>query len=354
VGEQNIVTTPKIIPHSKPWITNEDSVRVDVALRSGMIARGEMVDEFEKSVCNYLGVESAVATSSGTAALVFALQVLGVGIGSEVILPTYVCGSVLKAVVSVGATPVICDVGPNWVMTRKQVEPVVTSHTAAIVAVHIFGIAVDIPEIQSLGIPVIEDACQAFGLQVNGVLAGAIGELGVLSFHATKCLTTAEGGMLVGSNSRMDKAMKQKHVGAINALPYAIAPLSDFQAVLGISQLERYEDFLERRNTIMEKYFDAFSDVEFIKLPAGDIDFLFRFPLRINVRSEEFQTKIAKSNVHIRKGVDSLLHRELGLSDSNYPNAIKAYNETISIPFYPALSDAECDEVIKVIRDVFE
>lgn len=322
-------------------------------LRSGMIAHGDLVEKFENSIIQYLNLESGIATANGTAALVLALQVLGVGKNSEVILPTYVCRNVLQAVVTVGATPRICDVGPNWVMTFNEVEPLISKKTAAIIAVHIFGLPVDVQSLQLFCVPVIEDACQAFGLNINGVPAGGTGDIGLFSFHATKCLTTAEGGMLVSSNSQLMKEAKLKRDGVGRIAAQTTAPLSDLQAALGLSQLARYDSFLNLRRKLKLKYFEALNCVAAFQLPDNDIEFFFRYPLRVQTSPEVLQAKIAEYGIHIRKGVDQLLHRELGLSDRNYPNAVKALNQTISIPFYPALSDDSCESVINNLIGIF-
>lgn len=343
-----------MIPHSKPWITEEDRNSVMAVLQSGMIAQGELVETFENSVSQYLNLESAIATASGTEALVLALQVLGVGKKSEVILPTYVCRNVLQAVVKIGATPCICDVGPNWVMTFNEVEPLLSKKTAAIIAVHIFGLPVDVQSLQSFGVPVIEDACQAFGLNVNGVSAGGTGDIGLFSFHATKCFTTAEGGMLVSNNSQLMKEAKQKRDGDGRIAAQATASLSDLQAALGLSQLARYDSFLDLRRKLKLKYFEALNCVAAFQLPDNDIEFFFRYPMRVPTSPDVLQAKLAECGIHIRKGVDQLLHREQGLSDRNYPSAVKALNQTISIPFYPALSDDSCEFVINNLIGIFK
>jgi perosamine synthetase len=231
MGQQHHMTPVSIaISHSKPWITEEDQHAVNTVLRSGMIAQGAMATEFENSVSTYLDVKAGVATASGTSALVLGLKALDISRDSEVIVPSYVCQNVLEAVITVGAVPVICDVGRDWVVTIKEIEPLITKHTAAIIAVHIFGLASDVSAIQSFGIPVIEDACQAFGLKVNGVPAGGLGDIGLLSFHATKCLTTAEGGMLVSNNSDLISRAKRLRDGDVPVGVRVPAPFSDVQA----------------------------------------------------------------------------------------------------------------------------
>ena len=317
-----------------------------------MIAQGALVEEFEYSVGSYLRLGFGVATSSGTAALVLALQILGIGRGAEVILPTYVCRSVLEAVMTVGATPKICDVGHNWVMTSDEVERFVSDRTAAIIAVHIFGIPVDVESLKDFEVPVIEDACQALGMKVNGVPAGGLGDLGILSFHATKCLTTAEGGMVVSNNNQLIADARRRRDGTNGIAERTPTPLSDLQAALGLSQLSRYDQFLERRRKLRSLYTQAFQSSDVVELLDSDTDFLFRFPLRVKTPFKVLQAKMRERNVAIRQGVDQLLHRDMGMADGSYPNAVKAFEHTASIPFYPALCEQECKDVAEALIEV--
>lgn len=343
-----------VISHSKPWIAEGDIDAVCQVLQGGMIAQGELVQKFEDSICNYLKIESGVATASGTSALVLAIKALDISKNSEVILPTYVCRSVLDAVVTVGATPVVCDIGQDWIMTIDEVEPLVTHNTSAIIAVHTFGFAVDIQLMQSLGIPVIEDACQAFGLEINGVQAGGVGDIGILSFQATKCIATGEGGMVVSNNKQLMGRAKEIRDGRKGITIRVAAPLSDLQAALGLSQLSRYNQFLQRRNKIKNIYIRGLSDIGALKLPDAGARFLFRFPLRIVRPFDVVQKNIAKGNIFIKRGVDQLIHRELGLPDSAFPCAVETFDQTISIPFYPALTDKESMDVVSIVRDVLK
>ena len=339
-------STDTVIPHSKPWITDEDNQSVNTVLKSNMIAQGNLTEQFEQSICSYLNINSGVATSSGTAALILAFRVLKITKGAEIILPSYVCRSVLDAIVSVGAIPVLCDIGEQWVMTTKEIAHHISSKTAAIIAVHIFGLPVDIKSLRIFNVFIIEDACQAFGLNIDGYMAGSLGDIGILSFHATKCLTTGEGGMLVSNNTQFIHDAK-----CIKS--YFPVLLSDMQAALGLSQLSRYSMFIERRRLIKLKYTETLQHLSFLELPDNNIDFTFRFSFRDHSNISDLKEKMLKKNICIRKGVDRLLHRESGLSDNDFPNTVSTYEQTVSIPYYPALSDSESDEVLNALKGVY-
>jgi UDP-4-amino-4-deoxy-L-arabinose-oxoglutarate aminotransferase len=331
-----------LITHSKPWISDSDIESVEKVMLSGMIAKGEHVRAFESAVSRYLGTPESVAVGSGTAALVLAMRAMGIGKGDEVILPTYVCISVANAVKAVGAVPVLCDVGICWNMTPEEVEKRITGKTKAIILVHIFGIASDPEPFLGFNIPVIEDCCQAFGASANGRKTGTAGKVGIFSFNAIKCLTTGEGGMATSSDSALISRMKE--LRSSNAVP---SPMTDIQAVLGLSQLSRYDEILSRRAAIAEKYFSGLPKnlTERISGVRRDSMF-FRFPLIASEDFEEARRHFESRGIAVRKGVDSLIHRQFGLSDAQFRNATELFNNTISLPIYPALSQEEAGAVL--------
>lgn len=334
-----------MIPHSRPWISRSDQLAVSSALATSMIARGKRVAEFEQAVAELACVDYAVAMSSGSAALALALETLSIGSGDEVIMPTYVCRSVLEAVMATGAAPVVCDVDHTGVLDLATARSKISARTKAVIAVHIFGRFCDIASLQELGVPVIEDACQAFGLRVNGGVAGGLGDIGIYSFHATKCLTTGEGGMLVTANHTIAKRARMLVEENRSTFRQMFAPLSDLQAALGLSQLSRYEVFLERRELIRAEYLRA---VVAQGIQGGELNMAgapFRFTVFSNHPFELLKNRFAEHGIAIRKGVDELLHRLLSLEDTEFPSAKELFEKTVSIPFYPSLSLGELSKV---------
>jgi UDP-4-amino-4-deoxy-L-arabinose-oxoglutarate aminotransferase len=345
---------PISVPHSRPWIDQSDLLAVNELLKSRMIAKGLRVQAFEQAVSYYLGATSAIACASGTAALSLALKVLRISSGDEVILPTYVCWSVLAAVRGSGAVPCLCDVDDSGVVTVQTVRAALTPKTRAIIAVHMFGHPCDINSISTLGIPVIEDACQAFGLKVSGRSAGTLGDLGILSFHATKCLTTGEGGMLLTNNPSLINLahLYEQPIEQNNAAGTFI--MSDLQAALGLAQLDRYATFLDRRQELFASYNEITSKLANVSHGyVGMPKFLFRYTLRIQSCFESSQASLLINGVHSRRGVDELLHRRIGLNDRNFPCAIKLFDQVISIPFYPSITEQERKKVVRALKVVF-
>jgi len=172
-----------MIPHSKVALEEEDLAGVIGVLRSGQLAQGRVVSSLEEKSASLIGVKHAAAVSSGSAALHLALLSLGVGEGSEVILPSYVCTALLNAIHYVGATPVLADIDPNtYNITSESIKKVFTHKTKAIIVPHMFGLPAHIDTILSLGIPVIEDCAHSIGATVNGRKAGSFGLVSILSF----------------------------------------------------------------------------------------------------------------------------------------------------------------------------
>ncbi len=325
------------IPHSKPWVSGSDRKVLSECLASGMLSNGEKVALFSSFCRDYLSFPFAYPTSSGTAALILALIGVGIKRGDEVIVPVYVCRSVADAVSSIGAKLVFCDIGSDWRMEAATVVPLIGRKTKAVIVVHPFGIKVDMKNIAELGIPVIEDCCQSFarGYGWTGVAA-------VYSFHATKCLSTGEGGLLACRDETMAIRIK-KHLQEYSDP----CRMSDLAAALGLSQLARYDLFLKRRKDLAELYFDELAPHLTAPLRNAGESIYFRFPLVFNGSFDDLQRAYLEHGVHVRRGVDCLLSR------GRFPNALARFNQTLSIPLYPALEDADAGKIIYATRKVF-
>lgn len=343
-----------MISHSRPWITNLEIQNIAAVAQSNMVARGIKVSSFEARVGAWLGSADAIACASGSSALVLALKTLEVGVGDEVILPTYVCSSVYAAVTAVGAKPCLCDVNRFGVIDKETVKPLISTNTKAIIAVHIFGIPCDIDALKGFGVAVVEDACQAFGLSLNGIPAGMVGDLGVYSFHATKCLTTGEGGMLVSKNEELLAKARSLTLSTQILNASDVIHFSDLQAALGLAQFERYPSFISRRREIYLAYKIAVQNSPCAALlyePKSG--FLFRFAVTSNQDFSVTESLFAEQGVQVRKGVDELLHRRFGMGDDRYPTAVNIFNRVVSIPFYPSLDFSEVKKVARLIEEVF-
>jgi perosamine synthetase len=340
------------ISHSKPWITQEDKEYVSESLTNGFLLEGPMLKKFNGDLTQYFETENIIVTTSGTNAIILALLDLNIGTNDYVAAPTYVCEDVMQAIKAVGAIPLILDTNEQGLLNVDSFEGRITKQVKAIIAVHIFGFPCDVRALMNFGIPVIEDACHAFGMKMNSELAGTIGDYGVYSFHATKCLTTGTGGLLIKRDNaeKSNKSILKK--SEIDLKFIDKRSINEMQAALGISQLNRYSSFVCRRQEIRLKYDEALSSLDNFEKNYQETNVLFRYTLRSNLPFETVKKHFKKLEIEVRRGVDKMLHQHISMDDSYFPNSCKLYEENISIPFYPSLSDYEVARVCNALKEL--
>lgn len=341
-----------MILHSRPWITDRDIEAISCSLRGLMIGQGDLTAEFESRIADWVVGTGGVAVGSGTAAIYLALKTLGVKVGDEVLLPTYVCASVAEATVAMRAIPVVCDVGEDWVVTPESVASQLTPKTKAIIVPHMYGIYADVSGFKKYGLPIIEDCAQALGYCGHSPIQG---DIAVFSFHPTKCFSVGEGGMAVTKNPNLLQKMRKLKDGSADAINERIfSPLSNIASALGLSQLERYHQSLDRRSEIAARYKEVFENFfpHALNQHALQNSMFFRFPIKLHGGLEKYAESFYKQGVIVRRGVDKLLHRMMGLSDDAFGTACELFHTTISLPIYPAILDEEINRVIVVVKEV--
>ncbi len=336
------------IPHSRPTLGEEDHQALAEVLRSGVIAQGVRVARFERDVATMLGLRGGVATSSGTAALHLALLALHVGEGDEVLLPTYVCSAVLHAVRAVGAVPRLVDSDPvSFNMDADAARKACSPRTKALIVVHSFGLPAELQALKELGLPLIEDAAQALGARCHGRPVGSIGEAAVLSFYATKLITTGEGGMLLSNDERLlsvgrdlrEYDQKEDDRARFNY------KMTDLQAALGTAQLERLAGFLTRREAIASLYRQRLQPFPLQPpfAPSSHARIYYRYVVKGPRPADHYLGKLQALGVEARRPVFRPLHRYLGLE--GFPGADEAWEKAVSLPLYPSLSDEEAERI---------
>jgi perosamine synthetase len=255
------------IPISKPFIGAREKELVLDALNSGWVSSiGKYIDEFEASFARYCGTEYAVAVSNGTTGLHLALAALGLQPGDEVIVPDLTFVATANAVAYTGATPILADIDAETLcIDPASVNSLISRQTKAIIPVHLYGHPANMDALMEIGdahgVDIIEDAAEAHGAEYKGRRVGGLGKCGVFSFYGNKVITTGEGGMLTTNDREFyqrarrlrDHAMSphRRYFHEERGFNYRITNL---QAALGVAQLERIEDFLDRRAEIMSWY----------------------------------------------------------------------------------------------------
>jgi len=346
------------IPHSRPNILPIDIEAVTEVLESGMLIAGDKAHAFEDVVAAYINRNHAAVLSSGTAAIYSVLSGLGIGTGDDVIIPAYVCSSLLYAVRMSGASPVIADSGDDpFHMDRETVKRVLTKKTKVVLFPHLFGAACDISGIIELGVPVIEDCALSLGSALNGVKTGSLGSCAaVCSFYATKVIAAGEGGMVLSDDLMLVQRIRDlvEYDHKDDGHVHFNFKMTDINAALGLSQFRRIDSFIKRRRLLASLYSEAFAHTD-MKLPAekpGENNIFYRYVIRMN-SIEKFRQELQKQGIMAERPVFKPLSLYSGLA-ANCPRAEETWNTSLSIPLYPALTDNEADTVIKAVINAVE
>jgi dTDP-4-amino-4,6-dideoxygalactose transaminase len=293
-----------------------------------------------------LGADAAAAVSSGSAALELGLRALDVGPGAEVLIPTYVCDALHHAIVRCGARPVLVDADPTTLsLAADDAKRRLTAHARCAIVPHAFGLAIDLTTFAPLGIPLLEDCAQTLDAQVGGRPVGSLGHLAVCSFYATKLFTTGEGGLVAGPADLVAAVRDGRDYDERPELrPRFNYKLTDLQAALGRSQLERLGQFVERRRAIAARYRRWLAGLP-CRLPpdVGMGHVYHRFVIVLDRPAAEVIERLRERGVAARRPVFRPLHHALGLD--GFPEADQLWRHALSLPCYPALTDAEVDDV---------
>lgn len=268
------------LPVAGPWITQREIDYVADAARNGWYANANVYQQrFEQAFAAYLGIRHALALPSCTSAIHLSLLALGVEPGDEVIVPDVTWIASAAPIAYVGATTVFADVDPaTWCLSPESFEACITPRTKAVIPVDLYGNMPDMDAILKTagrhGIAVVEDAAEAIGSEYRGRKAGSFGDTGVFSFHGSKTVTTGEGGMLVTDREDVreralllrDHGCKPGDKAFWNTEVAYKYRMSSLQAALGLAQLERVEELLERKRRIFGWYREHLADVEDLRL----------------------------------------------------------------------------------------
>lgn len=338
-----------IIPHSQPWIGDAEKKAVIEVMDSAMLSSGSVTNNLEAYLAEYLQKKHALFTGNGSQAQTLLLLGMGVGLGDEVILPSYVCNKVYKAVEITGATPVLADIGDRWLMEPENVKPLISPRTAAIVLPHVYGLNGWSEKFREFNIPLIEDICQSLGHTNKNWRTGTYTDYAFTSFHGTKPLGAGEGGMLFINDSKLfEKILKIRRKNAMYTLG------TEMVAATALSQFQRYDAILKRRREIADYYNQNLPEKlnrEMKALTASSMN--FRYILKSEKGFEHIKTTFMDRGIHVRKGVDNLIHREKGKEDLEFPNSTSAFESTISIPLLPQLSNEEVKYIVSVTNELF-
>ena len=395
----------KQIKFSPPDITELEINEVVDTLKSGWITTGPKTKLFEKKIAEYCGTEKAVCLNSNTAGLELILRILGIGLGDEVIVPAYTYTASASVITHVGAKIVFADCGKeSFEMDYDNLEKLINPNTKAIIAVDIAGIPANYEKIyqiveknkmlfkpknkiqEKLGrIAVIADGAHSFGASQNNIKTGKLADFTSFSFHAVKNLTTAEGGAVTwkringidnedlykqfmlwslhGQNKDALSKTKSNGWEYDIKIPGYKCNMTDIMASIGLAQLKRYSQLLEKRRTIIEKYNEFLKDCNVQVLNHFDEKHMSSghlYLVRLLGKNEEERNNIIlkmseqgiPTNVHYKPLPMMTAYKELGYDIKDFPNAYEMYKNEITLPLHTLLDDEQVNYIVKCFKEI--
>lgn len=392
------------IPFSPPDIREEDIQEVVDALRSGWITTGPRTKTFEAKIAEYCGTNRAVCLNSATAGMELILRLLGIGKGDEVITSAYTYTASASVIEHVGAKIVLVDTAPeSYEMDLNKLEEAITEKTKAIIAVDLAGVICNYEAIFKLveskknlfkanneiqdkigRIAVIADAAHSFGAKQKGKMSGNIADFSSFSFHAVKNLTTAEGGavtwrdingidnsdiyqhlMTLSLHGQTKDALAKTKLGSWEydiISPAYKCNMTDIAAAIGLSQLRRYDEMLNRRKELVNRYNELLSGCDVKILKHYDESFESSghlYIVRLNGKDEEFRNKVivkmaekgVATNVHYKPLPMMTAYKNLGFDIKDYNNSFELYKNCITLPLNTVMSNEDVDYVVKCFID---
>jgi perosamine synthetase len=357
------------VPLAQPEIGSREETLVLEVLRSGQLSLGPMGERFEREFAAWLGVDDAVMVSSGTTALHLGVRALGWGEGAEVVTSPFSFVASANCLLYEGAKPVFVDVEEETLdLDPAAATDAVSTRTVGLLPVHIFGYPAAMPELEALaercGLGILEDACEALGaVDSEGRAVGARGNLATFAFYANKQMTTGEGGMIIPRDpdeaARLRSERNQGRAVDMGWLDHDRLGfnyrLSDVAAALGVAQVEKLDSLLERRANVARMYEERLSSLEGVRTPIPGRGaekrswFVYTVRLPEGVDRDATIARLAERGV-ASKAYLPCIHlfphlRELGYREGQFPVAEAASADSLALPFFPAMSEAQVERV---------
>ncbi len=369
------MTNRKMIPWAKPHFWGKEREYVADALESTWISGGAYVDRLESDVAAYCAVSHALAVANGTAALHLAFLALNLKAGDEIIVPGFGYQAAANIALHFGAKPVFAEVdAATWCMDVSSVERLISPLTRFVVPVHTYGNACDMDAILALcrdrNIPVVEDAAESFGTKYKGRQTGTMGDLGTLSFQATKTLTTGEGGMVLTERPEFVESVKlyRSHGMLRTRYWHEVAGLNfrltNMQAAIGCAQLEQIDKIRAERDRMNRVYRHCLADQPGITLQVflPDVDALV-WAIGVKLDDRDFpqgrdavMAQLTEEGIESRPGFYSASAMpHLYGKDHEIPVCDALSTHVISLPSFPELRDEEiaqiCEALLKLRKN---
>ena len=378
------MTGSESIPLARPDLGDREEELVLEVLRSGRLSLGPMLERFERDFADWIGVDDAVAVSSGTTALHLGVRALGWGEGDEVVTSPFSFVSSANCLLYEDAVPVFCDIDPATLnLDPEAATAAVGERTVGLLPVHIFGCAAAMPELEQLaadrGLGILEDAAEATGaVDEEGVRVGARGNIATFGFYANKQLVTGEGGMAIPSDGEVAALMRsERNQGRAPGMGWLGHErlgfnyrITDIQAALGIAQVERAESLLGERARVAELYAQALAPLGAARAGEGDPDglvllsadrgqarrswFVYVVQLPVGANRDAVIADLADQGIDSKAYLPCIhlmphYRERFGFRGGEFPVAERVSNRSLALPFFTAMGEAEVARVAQAL-----
>ena len=351
------------IPAAKPLIGEDEIAEVNRVLRSGGLAQGPETLAFESEFAIKVGANHAAALNSGTSALHMALLCSGVKPGDEVIVPSFTFAATANVVKLVGAEPVFVDIDlDTYCISVDRIKDAITSKTTAIIPVHLYGYAANMPAINELAcannLIVIEDAAQAHLAEIDGKQVGTWGKAAAFSFYPTKNMTSGEGGMVTTYDPEVDRLTRlYRNQGMAiryqNEVPGYNLRMTDIHAAIGRVQLKKLDEWTDAR-IANAKFLSENLNGVVTPYVAPNVKHVFhQYTIRVDGDREKFIEELLKNGVGSGAYYPTPVHRLPSFGfEFDLPNTDLAAKSVVSLPIWPTLSESELEKIVTAVNTV--
>jgi perosamine synthetase len=367
-----------MIPVNQPLLDGNEEKYLLECIKTGWISsEGPFVAEFESKFSQRVSREYGIAVSNGTAAIDIAVTALELKAGDEVIMPTFTIISCISELVRIGVKPVLVDCDAiTWNMDASQIEAKITNKTKAIMVVHIYGLPVDMEPVLELAdrykLKIIEDAAEVHGQTYNGRPCGSFGDISIFSFYPNKHITTGEGGMIVTNDAGLAErcrslrnlCFKQEQRFVHDQLGWNCR-MTNFQAALGVAQLERLDEFVKKKRSIGERYDRLLKGISGIQIPLSQTDYsdniywVFGIVLEDSIPfdAKEAMARLGKLGIGTRPFFWPM-HQQpvllrMGLfQNDHHPVAERIARRGFYVPSGMALDELQLEESVRAVTQI--
>jgi len=350
---------------ARPTIGMRELIAVVRVMLSKQLSQGREVAEFEREFSELVESRECVAVNSGTSALHLALLSHGIGPGDEVIVPSFTFAATANAVSLTGATPRFADVDPNtFNILLRDVSDLINRKTKAVIAVHLFGLAADMPRLEEIArkhnLLLFEDAAQSHIASIGSKLVGTYGDAACFSFYPTKNMTTGEGGMIAFKNSEpariarllRNQGMEERYKNEIVGFNLR---MTNIAAAIGRVQLKRLKKFTRRRTEIATHYSVLKKFVDFQSVPESYRHVYHQFTIKVKYRRDDLQKFLKARGIESNVYYPVPVHQLKPFADLSHdcPNSEYLCQHLLSLPIHPKMTKGQIKKVIATVEEFF-